>query len=243
MGAVAGVLDMMTCSSDMFVAAMDNLPKTSREIVHPYHVGLGDYLEITCDGITSLSSSALGSHMDFLDIQKAHRNGMFGTEAKIWGDDEWSLLLDYLCGGITHSKEEWENLEYRVQVWDTEDQKVTQPTKARKSHLRGLAARAAKPDAYLKHQMSIKAFSADDVLSTITESTACNSEGEASEGMCASASKEIWAKSSARELKHVRSKARGTAGIASGNDLGKSKRAERATKRSSGASSSSVAPP
>jgi hypothetical protein len=91
--------------------------------------------------------------------------------------------------------------------------------------------------------MSIKAFSADDALSTITESTACNSEGEASEATYSSASKEIWAKSSARELKHVRSKARGTAGIASGNDLGKAKRAERATKRSSGASSSSVAPP
>ncbi len=171
---------------------MDSFPKASRKVVQPTHVGHGECLDIKCDGITSLNQSELGSEMNFLDMNQAYRNGMFGTEAKIWGDDEWALLLDYLCGGITHSKEEWENLEYRVQVWDTEDQRVTKPTKARNSHLRGLAARAAKPDAYLKHQMSIKAFSADDVLSTITESTACNSEGEASEGTCASASKEIW---------------------------------------------------
>ncbi len=170
--------------------------------------------------------------MNFSGMNQAYRNGMFGTDAKIWGDDEWALLLDYLCGGITHSKEDWENLESKAQVWDTDDQEVTTPSKARKARLRELAARAANPDAYLKHQMSIKAFSADDALSTITESTACNSDGEASEATYASASKEVWAKSSARELKHVRSKARGTAGIASGNDLGKAKRAERATKRS-----------
>jgi hypothetical protein len=240
-GAVAGILDMMTCSSDMFVAAMETFPKTSRNIVQPYHIGHGECLEIKCDGISSLCESDIGAEMNFLDMNQAHRNGMFGTKAKIWRDDEWALLLDYLCGGITHSKKDWESLEWRSQVWDTDDQKVTTPSKARKARIRELAARAAKPDGYLKHQMSIKAFSADDALSTITESTACNSDGEASEATFSTASREVWDKSLARELKHTKNKARGTAAFARGNSLGKAKRAEGAPKRTSGASSSSVA--
>ena len=84
-GAVAGILDMMTCSSDMFVAAMESFPKTSRKIVHPYHVGLGEYMEIKCDGIASLSSSAVGSHMDFLDMNQAYRNGMFWRQPEDLG--------------------------------------------------------------------------------------------------------------------------------------------------------------
>ncbi len=114
----------------------------------------------------------------------------YGESPKSWKDDERSLLLDYLCGGIAHSKEDWENLEYSPQVWDTATNRVAKPATAKRKLIRGLAARAANADPYLKHQMSIKAFSADDVLSTITESTACNSEGKASEATCASAGRQ-----------------------------------------------------
>ncbi len=140
------LVDMMINSNDMFVSTMDSFPKTNRNIVRPTHVGHGECLSIKCDGITSLSQSELGSEMNFLDINLAYRNGMFGENPKIWKDDEWSLLLDYLCGGIAHSKEDWENLEYSPQVWDTESGRVAKPTTSKRKLIRGLAERAANAD-------------------------------------------------------------------------------------------------
>ena len=242
-GAVTSIVDMMVNSKNKFVAAMDVFPKTKRTIVHPSHIGHGDSLSIMCDGITSLHQSELGSEMNFLDINLAYRNGMFGESPKIWKDDEWSLLLDYLCGGIAHSKEDWENLEYSPQVWDTETGRVAKPTTSKRSLIRGLAERAANADPYLKHQMSIKSFKAADALSVVTESTAFDSEGEACEDSDAAfreAEKEVWSKAAKREAKNTKARARGTAGAARGNALGKAKRAERAAKRSSGAASSSM---
>ncbi len=238
-----GIMDLMTMSNDMFEMAMKDFPKVKTTIMHPHHAGLGTSIVITRDGVTSLRPDQVGTDMNFMGMDKAHKDGYFGDSPRIWGDKEWSLLLDYLCGGITHSKEEWEIMEYRAQVWDTEDQRVTKPTKARKARLRELAARAAKPDAYLKHQMSIKSFKAADALSVITESTAFNSEGEECEDSDVAFKKaeaEVWSKAAKREAKNTKAKARGSAGAARGNALGKAKRAERSAKRGSGAASSSM---
>jgi hypothetical protein len=243
MGAVVAIADMMVDSNDKFVAAMEAFPKTKRTIVHPSHIGHGDALTIVCDGVTSLHQSELGAEMNFLDINAAFRNGMFGENPTIWKDDEWSLLLDYLCGGIAHSKADWDSLEYAPQVWNTDAGTVSKPTPSKRKLIRGLAERAANADPYLKHQMSIKSFKAADALSVITESTAFDSEGEECEDSDVAfkkAEKEVWSKAAKREAKNTKAKARGTAGAARGNALGKAKRAERAAKRSSGAASSSM---
>mgnify|MGYP002811070842 CR=1 FL=1 len=245
-GAVTSIAGMMVDSNNKFVAAMEAFPKTKRTIVHPSHIGHGDALSIVCDGVTSLHQSELGAEMNFLDINAAFRNGMFGEHPKIWMDDEWSLLLDYLCGGIAHSKADWESLEYAPQVWDTETGKVAAPTKAKNNVIRGLARRAANADPYLKHQLSIVNFKASDALSVITESTAFNSEGEeCEEGEDSDAAfkkveKEIWSKAARREAKFTKEKARDTVRASRGNVLGKAKRAEHAAKRGSGAASSSM---
>ena len=55
-----------------------------------------------------------------MDMNQAYRDGMFGDNAKIWRDDELSLLLDYLSGGIAHSQEDWESLTWKPPVWNTE---------------------------------------------------------------------------------------------------------------------------
>jgi hypothetical protein len=91
--------------------------------------------------------------------------------------------------------------------------------------------------------MSVKSFVAADALSVITESTAFNSEGEECEESDAAfnkAQKEVWSKAAARDAKNTKTKARGTAGVPRGNPLGRVKRAERTTKRGSGAASSSM---
>jgi hypothetical protein len=228
---------MMTHSNDMFVAAMSTFPKTSKKIVHLYHVGLGECLAIKCDGITSLCEGDLSAEMNFLDMNQAYRDGMFGANAKIWRDDEWSLLLDYLSGGIAHSQEDWELLTWQPQVWNTETMSPSTATKARNGWIRDLAARAANADGYLK----IKGFAAADALSTITESTACNSDGDESEATFTTVNKEIWDKALAREMKHIKTKAGGTAKVARGNTLGKTKRADRVPTRGNGSSTSSAA--
>ena len=148
-------------------------------------------MNITCDGITSLSQDNLGAEMNFLDMNQAYRNGMFGDNAKIWRDDEWSLLLDYLSGGIAYSQEDWGLLTWQPQVWNTETMLPSKATKSRQGLVRALAARAANADGYLKHHCSIKSFVAADALSTITESTACDSEEDASEVAFATVNKEI----------------------------------------------------
>jgi hypothetical protein len=122
----------------------------------------------------------------------------------------------------------------------TQTNVVAAPTKARKGWIRSLAKRAENADAYLKHQLSVKSFVAADALSVITESTAYNSDGDESDDAYHKAKKEVWSKAAAREAKHTKTKALGTAGIARGNSLGKAKRVERTTKRASGAASSSM---
>ncbi len=54
--------------------------------------------------------------MSFLDINKAHRDGYFGERARIWGDKDWSSLLDYLSGGVAYSQQGWEDLAWLPQV-------------------------------------------------------------------------------------------------------------------------------
>ncbi len=81
-GAQMSIMDLMTVRNYMFVAAMAEFPKTNRRIAHPYHVGVGECLRITCDGITSLSQDKLGAEMNFMDMNQAFRNGMF------WGQTE-----------------------------------------------------------------------------------------------------------------------------------------------------------
>ncbi len=108
---------------------------------------------------------------------------------------------------------------------------------------RSLAKRAENADPYLRHQMSVKSFVAADALSVVTESTAFNSEGEEceeSDDAFNKAQKEVWSRAVKRDAKNTKSKARGTAGVARGNALGKARRADRTTKRGSGAASSSM---
>mgnify|MGYP002810150862 CR=1 FL=1 len=115
------------------------------------------------------------------------------------------------------------------------------PTTSRTGLIRDLAARAANADGYLKHQLSIKNFMASDALSTITESTVYNSDGDESEDAFAAVSKVIWDKAMKGEVKRRRAKAGGNAKIARGNTLGKTKRADRVPTRGNGSSTSSAA--
>ena len=112
-------MDLMTTNNDMFEEAMKNYPKVKKTLQAPYHIGLGSYIDITCDGITSLRADQVGTEMSFLDINKAHRDGYFGKDPRIWGDKDWSLLIDYLGGGTEYSPAEWGNIAYRPQVWST----------------------------------------------------------------------------------------------------------------------------
>jgi hypothetical protein len=82
----------------------------------PYHVGLGTYINTKCDGVTSLRPELVGTETNFLDVNKAHRDGYFGDKARIWGDADWSLLLDYLSGGVACSQQEWDALTWQPQV-------------------------------------------------------------------------------------------------------------------------------
>ncbi len=93
----------------------------------------------------------------------------------------------------------------------------------------------------MKHQLSIKNFVASDALSTITESTVYNSDGDESEEAFTAVNKAIWDKAMKSEVKHLRAKAGGNAQIARGNELGKTKRETRVPRRGNGASSSSAA--
>ncbi len=155
-GAQMSIMDLMTVSNDMFVAAMAEFPQINKRIVHPYHVGMGACVEIKCDGITSLSHDKLGAEMNFLDMNQAYRNGMFGDNPKIWGDMEWSLLLDYLSGGIAHSQDDWEALTWQPQVWNTETMTESKATTSRKgAHPRARGTREKRRrvlDAHVLHR-------------------------------------------------------------------------------------------
>ncbi len=176
--------------------------------------------------------------MNFLDMNQAYRNGMFGNNAKIWRDDEWSLLLYYLCGGIAHSKADWESLEWTPQVWNTEDGAKTPATKARKSWIRELAARAANADGYLRHQRSIKGFVAADAHHHGVHGLQLRRRGVGGRvlhGAQGGLGQGLGPRDQAYQEQG------GPVSIARGNSLGKAKRADRAPKRTTGASSSSVA--
>ncbi len=85
LGAQLGIMDLMTTSNDMFEEAMKNFPKVKKTVQAPNHIGLGNYINITSDVITSLKADQVGTEMNFLDINKAHRDGYFGMEPGIWG--------------------------------------------------------------------------------------------------------------------------------------------------------------
>ena len=87
---------------------MNNFLKVKKTVQAPCHIGLGSYIEITCDGITSLRADQVGTEMNFLDINKAQMDGYFGKNPRIRGDKDWSLLIDYLSGGIEFTPEEWD---------------------------------------------------------------------------------------------------------------------------------------
>ena len=77
---------------------------------------------------------------------------------------------------------------------------------------------------------SIVPFMAGDALSTITESTAFDSEEDVSEAAFNKQEKKIWDRAMKNSLAGVKSKASGAAKAAKGNTLGKDKRNERAPK-------------
>jgi hypothetical protein len=97
----------------------------------------------------------------------------------------------------------------------------------------------------LTHMCSIVPFMAGDALSTITESTAFDSEEDESEAAFNKQENKIWDKAMRKTLAGVKSKAGSAAKAASGTALGKDKRKARAPKqqgRAKGSSFSSAAP-
>ena len=82
-------MDLLSTSNYMFEEAMKSFPKVKKTVHAPNHIGLGNYINITCDGLTSLRADQFGTEMNFLDINKAHLDGYFGEAPRIWGDRDW----------------------------------------------------------------------------------------------------------------------------------------------------------
>ena len=51
--------------------------------------------------------------MSFLDINKARVDGHFGKNPKVWGDDQWSMLISYVSQGMEFAEGDWDSLETR----------------------------------------------------------------------------------------------------------------------------------
>ncbi len=198
----------------------------------PYHVGLGTYIEITCDGITSLRADQVGTEMNFLDINKAHRDGYFGKEPRIWGDKDWSLLIDYLSGGTEYSPQERKNIAYLPQVWSTISQARSNAPPGMKANILQLKNRAEHQGDYLKHMCGLKPFMACDALSSITESTAEGTEDDRSEASFANMQKNVWNTAMRKAVPVIKVKVRSFSRASPGAATGKAGKAYRAPTRS-----------
>ena len=231
MGAQLGIMDLMTMSNDMFEEAMKDFPQVKKTIQHPNHVGLGTLIEITCDGITSLRPDQVGAEMNFLDINKAHRDGYFGDKAKIWGDKDWSLLLDYLSGGMAYSQQEWEGLTWQPQVWTTIDQPRSKASPGLTKDIRSLKNRALHQDDYLTHMCGLKPFMACDVLSSITDSTAAGAEDDRSKADFVNMQKNVWNTAMRKTVPAIKVEVRNFSKASLDAASGEARKADRAPRR------------
>ncbi len=123
-----------------------------------------------------MAEDDIGKEMNFLDINKALRDGNFGPNPRVWGDKEWNLLIDYVSGGIEFADEDWNTIADQPPVWSTIHKDRTSASPARKAHILQLKTRAESKDEYLRHLCNMPRFKAGDArrraTPTITESTA-----------------------------------------------------------------------
>ena len=169
--------------------------------------------------------------MNFLDINKAHRDGYFGKNPRIWGDRDLSLLIDYLSGGIEFTPEEWGNVAYEPQVWSTIENARTKAPPATRGNILNLKSRALHQGDNLKHMCGMKKFLSCDALSTITESTAEGDAEDRSEASFARLDKQLWTTAMRNTVPAIKAKARNPTAASLGAVAGKVRRAERTAKR------------
>ena len=107
--------------------------------------------------------------MSFIDLYRAYREGCFGGNPRSWGSAEWSQLVDYLCGRMAYSQEEWECLTWQPQVWDTTDEApTTKAATSREGYINSLKERARAKDGYMNHMFILEPFQSIYSMSTIT---------------------------------------------------------------------------
>jgi hypothetical protein len=141
-------------------------------------------------GVESLQEKDIGTEMSFLDINKAMRDGHFGSNPKIWGDDQWNLLINYISQGMEFDEGTWDSLDYTPQIWTTLETKRGRAPPASRQHIGDLKKRAMTQDPYMEHMLAMPAFSCD-ALSTITESTR-QGDGEDSDGSFEEVEGKMW---------------------------------------------------
>jgi hypothetical protein len=170
-GAQVAITDLMTLSNNMFAEAMKAFPKQTLKVKKPNHHTLGDYIRIVGNGVESLHPSEVGKDLSFLDINKALQDGHFGDSPRVWKDNEWSLLINYITQGMDYSNSEWDSLDWTPQIWSTMGETRKRAPPASRAHIEELKKRASQPDEYMRHMKGMPSFNSFDALSTGTAST------------------------------------------------------------------------
>ena len=140
-------------------------------------MALGDQITIVSNGFESLTPDEIGNEMNFLDINKTLKEGRFGINPKTWGDNEWSMLINYVSAGIEFAEGDWDSPDWAPQIWSTLETKKTRATPATRVQIADLKKRAQQKDEYIEFMCSMPSFMASDALSTITESTRKDDDG------------------------------------------------------------------
>ena len=132
----------------------------------PCHVGWGTDLEIAGNGLINMCEADIGATMTFLGMNAAMEQLFFGRDAPTWGNKEWSELADYLVHGLHPTEAQWDGLEYRPRMWDTEDQAKARASKGEREKIAELRRRMKSPSDFTRHCLDQLAFLASDVIST-----------------------------------------------------------------------------
>ena len=112
-----------------------------------------------------LRASSVGTAMVFYDVTKAEEEGYFGTNPKIWGEDEYAALIEMLTVGLGADKEEWERFRWHPTAWSLSGEEEGKgPEPAQRKALGILANIAANPSPLAISAVSQPAFVACNIL-------------------------------------------------------------------------------
>ena len=132
---------------------------------------------------------------------------------------------------MAYSQEEWEDLTWQPQVWNTINQPKAKASPGLKRDIRAVRNRVLHQDDYMQHMCGLNPFMACDALSTITESTAEGTGDDRSDADFEKAQTAVWNAAMRKRVPAIKLKVNSSSKASPGAALGKVRKAGRAPKR------------